>query len=265
MANDRVPFDIDVGIDMGGMIFEKITEKVKKHPVVIVGLPGIGLVGKIVADYLIKQLKAKKFAIFYSPAFPPQVIMKRNGKVRMLSYRFYHANVSSKEFIFLVGDIQPFEGEWQYAVCRGTLDFLYKFKPKEIITIGGYGTNQFIQKPRVLGAANAQFEIDEYKKLGVVFGEARGSIIGAAGLFVAMGRFYGMPAICLMGETHGAYVDANAAKAVLEVIAKRFKLKIDYSELEKKVRLTERAMREIEEELKKMQQPKEKENLSYFR
>jgi len=102
-------------------------------------------------------------------------------------------------------------------------------------------------------------------RLGVVFGEARGSIIGAAGLFVAMSRFYGIPAICLMGETHGAYVDANAAKAVLEVIAKRFKLKIDYSELEKKVQLTERAMREIEEELKKMQQPKDKENLSYFR
>jgi len=247
------------------LLFEKVSKKVKKHGVVIVGLPGIGLVGKIVVDYLIKQLKAKKFAVFYSPAFPPQVIMKKSGKVRMLSYRFYHANVSSKEFIFLVGDIQPFESEWQYYVCKGLLEYLLKFKPKEIITIGGYGTNQFIQKPRVLGAANAQVEIEEYKKLGVIFGEARGSIIGAAGLFVAMGRFYGIPAICLMGETHGAYVDANAAKAVLEVIAKKFKMKIDYSELEKKVQLTERAMREIEEELKKMQQPKEKENLSYFR
>jgi len=248
------------------LLFEKTKEKVKKEPIVIVGLPGIGLIGKIVADYLIKQLKAKKFGVFYSPAFSPQVIMKKNGKVRMLSYRFYHANVSSKEFIFLVGDVQPFESDWQYAVCRNTLDYLSKFKPKEIITIGGYGTNQFIQKPRVLGAANTKMEIEEYKKFGVIFGEAKGSIIGAAGLFVTMSSFNGVPAICLMGETHGAYVDANAAKAVLEVIAKRFKIKIDYSELEKKVQLTEKAMREIEEELKKMQQPpKEKEGLSYFR
>jgi len=255
-----------VGLKMNeSLIFENSSEKVKKNPIVIVGLPGIGLVGKIVADYLIKQLKAKKFAIFYSPAFPPQVIMKRNGKVRMLSYRFYHANASSKEFIFLVGDIQPFESDWQYSVCNDILSYLSKFKPKEIITIGGYGTNQFIQKPRVLGAANTQVEIEEYKKLGVIFGEAKGSIIGAAGLFVALSHFSRIPAICLMGETHGAYVDANAAKAVLEIIAKRFKLKIDYSELEKKVQLTERAMREIEEELKKMQQPKEKENLNYFR
>jgi uncharacterized protein (TIGR00162 family) len=246
-------------------ILEKENEKVKKNPIVIVGLPGIGLVGKIVADYLIKQLKAKRFAVFYSPAFPPQVIMRKDGKVRMLSYRFYHARISSQEFIFLVGDIQPFEQDWQYSVCKEILEYLSPLKPKEIITIGGYGTNQFIQKPRVLGAANSKQEIKEYEKFGVVFGEAKGSIIGAAGLFVAMGRFYGIPAICLMGETHGAYVDANAAKAVLEVIAKKFGMKIDYSELEEKVRFTEKAMREIEEELKKMQQPKGKENLTYFR
>ncbi|MGC9132299.1 MAG: proteasome assembly chaperone family protein [Candidatus Micrarchaeia archaeon] len=256
---------------MGEIMFEDNTlyiknkEKVKKNCIVVVGLPGIGLVGKLVVDYLIKQLKAKKFAVFYSPAFPPQVIMKKNGKLRMLSYRFYHANVSNKEFIFLVGDIQPFDSSWQYSVCSDTLNFLLKFKPKEIITIGGYGTNQFIQNPRVLGAANTKSEIERYKKLGVVFGEAKGSIVGAAGLYITMAYHAGVEGICLMGETHGAYVDANAAKAVLEVIAKRFNIKIDYSELKKKVELTERAMKEIEEELKKMGEERGKENLGYYR
>ena len=40
------------------------------NPVLIEGLPGLGLVGKIALRYLIKQLKAKKVAYLYSPHFP---------------------------------------------------------------------------------------------------------------------------------------------------------------------------------------------------
>jgi len=38
--------------------------------ILIEGLPGLGMVGKIAVKYLIKQLKAKKFAELYSPHFP---------------------------------------------------------------------------------------------------------------------------------------------------------------------------------------------------
>ena len=35
-------------------------KKSLKKPVLFIGLPGIGLVGKIVVEYLVKNLKAKK-------------------------------------------------------------------------------------------------------------------------------------------------------------------------------------------------------------
>ena len=48
--------------------------KVKLNdPILLVGLPGIGNVGNLVAEHLKNELKAKKFATLYSPHFPFQV------------------------------------------------------------------------------------------------------------------------------------------------------------------------------------------------
>ena len=41
-----------------------------KNPILIEGLPGLGLVGRIATRYLIKQLKAERSAYLYSPHFP---------------------------------------------------------------------------------------------------------------------------------------------------------------------------------------------------
>ena len=50
-----------------------------EKPIVIEGLPGIGNVGKIAADYLASALNAKRFASIYSPDFPPQVLINEEN------------------------------------------------------------------------------------------------------------------------------------------------------------------------------------------
>jgi proteasome assembly chaperone (PAC2) family protein len=49
---------------------KELTQVQLKNPILIEGLPGLGLVGKIAIRYLIKQLKAQRFAYLYSPHFP---------------------------------------------------------------------------------------------------------------------------------------------------------------------------------------------------
>ena len=59
-----------------GLLMDKtlIKEKGKvaklKNPVMVTGLPGIGLIGQVAAKYLIKKLKGEKIAEIYSPHFP---------------------------------------------------------------------------------------------------------------------------------------------------------------------------------------------------
>ncbi len=60
------------------------------NPVLIEGLPGLGLVGKIAIRYLIKQLNAKRIAHLYSPHFPYFVLVNKKGNVRLLRGTFYY-------------------------------------------------------------------------------------------------------------------------------------------------------------------------------
>lgn len=43
-----------------------------KKPILVVGLPGVGLVGKLVAEHLVDELGAEKVIEVYSPHFPPR-------------------------------------------------------------------------------------------------------------------------------------------------------------------------------------------------
>ena len=67
-----------------------VTKKVTaKNAILLVGLPGIGLVGKITADYLLKELKPEKVAEIYSDSFPPSVHTK-NSKVHLIKDEIYY-------------------------------------------------------------------------------------------------------------------------------------------------------------------------------
>ncbi len=233
-----------------------LTKEIKelKNPVLIEGLPGIGLVGKLAAEHMIKELKAEKIAELYSPHFPHQVLMRRKGTIRMLKNKFYlwrNPDPQGSDLVILIGDVQAITSEAQFEVCGAMLDYLEKLGGKTIYTLGGYGTGKVAEKPKVFGSATHRTIIPKYQAHGVIFGEANGSIIGAAGLLLGLGKLRGMNGICLMGETHGGYVDAKSAQSVLEVLSKILKIKIDLAKLKHRAKESERFMKKMENEAKK--------------
>lgn len=106
--------------------FIKEFEKVDlDNPILIGGLPGLGLVGKIATRHLIRQLKAKRFAYLYSPHFPYFVYVSKKGTVRLLRGTFYFwKNKNGKnDLIFFTGDSQAQTIEGQYEISDRILDF----------------------------------------------------------------------------------------------------------------------------------------------
>ncbi len=248
-----------------------IVEKRKmelKDPVFITGLPGIGLVGQVVCKYLITKLKGKKLADVYSPHFPHQVLMTKKGAIRPIKNMIYYAKAGSRDLLLLIGDVQALTSEGQYEVAGRLLDYAQKLGAKEVISIGGYSTGKLSEKRKVFAVVTHKHMIPELKKVGVVFGEAKGAIVGAAGLFPALGRLRSMKGACIMGETHGSYVDAVSARNVINVLEKRFGFTVDLSELEKQAKEGEKIIKKIEEEVQKqtvaLYQP-EKKDVSYIR
>jgi hypothetical protein len=226
-------------------IIVKIIEKPKlNNTTVIEGLPGIGLVGKLAADHLIDELKAKKFAELYSVFLPPQVLIQDDGTIKLVNHEFYYVKRGDKDLIILTGDFQGITPESQYKLSEFSLDFIQQFNVDTIYTLGGLGTGDITHSPKVFGAATSKEIIEKLREHGVIF-KGGGGIFGASGLLLGLGQLRGIKCACLMGETHGQIIDAKSAEAVLEVLTKIIGIEISMAKLEEKAKETEREINEI--------------------
>jgi len=204
-------------------------------PVLIEGLPGLGLVGKIALRYLIKQLKAKKIAYLYSPHFPYFVLVNKKGNVRLLRGVFYYyPNPNGNDLILFTGDSQSQTIEGQYEIADKILAFSEKHNVKTIATIGGYRVEPN-QKPKVFIAATSQGILDRALQAGAILSTSGSPIVGTAGLILGLAKFRRIDALCLLGETRGYLPDPLSAKSVLEVLKSTFNFDLDLTALDEEI------------------------------
>jgi uncharacterized protein (TIGR00162 family) len=206
------------------------------NPVLIEGLPGLGLVGKIALRYMIKQLKAKKIAYLYSPHFPYFVLVNKKGNVRLLRGAFYYYKNPNgpNDIILFTGDSQSQTIEGQYEIADRILDFSEKYNIKTIATIGGYRMEPK-EKPKVFIAATSQEILDKALQAGATLSTSGSPIVGTAGLILGLARFKKINALCLLGETRGYLPDPLAAKSVLEVLKSTFNFDLDLTGLNEEI------------------------------
>jgi len=237
----------------------KILEKVKlKNPLLVEGLPGIGNVGRVAAGYLVNELKMKKFAELYSPHFLPLVILQNDAVAGMLKCEFYYHKGKKRDIIVLTGDTQSITPEGHYEICGKILDFVGKMGVKELITLGGFAEGKEVVEPRIIGAVNDKKLLKKYDKLGIDFGKEHpiGTIVGASGLLLGLGKVHGIDGVCLMGETFGLplITDPKAADRVLHVLIKVLGVKVDMSKLENTIKEMEERIDKTDKIHKKMLQ-----------
>ncbi len=232
----------------------EIVEKRKikfKDGVLITGLPGIGLIGQVVGRYLVEELKAKKVANLYSHHFPHQVFMTKKGGLRLIKNSFYEYRDGKNEFLILVGDVQAMSSIGQYEVVDYILDYAKKVGVTRIMSVGGYSTGKISEERRVFAVTTHKEMLSGFKKHGVIFGEAKGSIVGVAGLLPAIGKLRGFKGVCLMGETHGGYVDTASARNIVKLLSSYFQIPVDLKRLDQKAKESEKMLKRIEEEIQK--------------
>ena len=91
---------------MNKTLIKTLEEVELSEPIFIEALPGIGHVGKLVAEHLIHELEAVKFAELYSPAFPPQVFVDEKGLIEPMKNEFYYLKShgeDNRDYIILSG------------------------------------------------------------------------------------------------------------------------------------------------------------------
>jgi uncharacterized protein (TIGR00162 family) len=248
------------------IIVEKEKVKKLKNPVLIIGLPGIGLIGQVVGRYVVKELKAKRIANLYSPHFPHQVFMTKKGGMRLIKNSFYLYKGKKRDLVILVGDVQALNSQGQYEVAGYILDYAKKLGIKQLITVGGYSTGKIKEKRNIYAVTTSEKTREKLKKYSVLFGVAKGSIVGAAGLIPALGKILNIEGICLMGETHGGYVDTPAAREIIKVLSSYLGIQISLRRIDQRAKESEKILKKIENEIKKsMEVDLGKQPVSYIR
>jgi uncharacterized protein (TIGR00162 family) len=240
-----------------------------RNPILVVGLPGVGLVGKLVAEHLVDELQAEKIIEVYSPHFPPQVLVNKDCTVRPVSNTIYHGKANETDILFLVGDHQSTTSHGHYELCSLYLDVAEELKVPRIYTLGGYPTGKLTYEETVLGVANSTDLIEEIKKYGVEFRESEpsGGIVGASGLLVAFSRMRGIDAACLMGMTPGYLMDPKSAQSLLKVLCSIFGIEVNMDALKKKAEEMENILEKLREKEEQQHFPEVKpteEDLRYI-
>lgn len=227
------------------------------NPILITGLPGIGNVGKVVVDFLVGDLKAKKAYDITSNRMPNTVFVNDKHLVEMPSIELHYKKFNDpkkNDLLFLVGDVQPIDEESCYQLCEQLLDAAGKLGCKEIITLGGIGLQEEPRVPKVFCTGNSKEIVDRYvkdtKATSKIYGIV-GPIMGVTGLLVGIAAKKKVLAVTLLAETnmHPMYLGIKGAREILGVLEKKLKLTLNIKTLDKEIKMIEEEILKTTKEL----------------
>ena len=216
--------------------------------VFITGLPGVGNVGKIAADFLATKLEAETFLTLMSDELPPQVVVGEGCEAVPAEHELCWCRVGDRDVVFLLGEYQGATPQGQYLLSKRIFDIIVRYDPELVITLGGYGTGEVVTDPRVLGVVSDQSLKEGLEKYGIGFyeGEPAGGIVGAAAMFIALAQAYGIDAVSIIGETSGAILDHKSARCVVRAVLGILGTEMDLSDFDESVQMIDQLNDEVQ-------------------
>lgn len=234
---------------MDAIEIETVAEPTLSDPVLIEGLPGVGHVGKLAAEYLLEECDSELVRRVYADEFPPQVSIDDNGVAELVCTEFHAVETGGRDLLVLTGDHQAGSNAGHYHLTESFLDIAEELGVERLFALGGVPTGELVEEYHVLGAVtNADLKADlEAEDVEFREDEPAGGIVGVSGLLLGLGNRRSLDAACLMGETSGYLVDPKSARAVLEVLEATLNFELDYESLEDRAEEMEEVVGKIQE------------------
>ncbi len=239
--------------------FMDIDPKSLSDPIAVVGLPGIGAVGKISVETLRQVLDARHISDFFSKYFPPKILV-RNGRShfpRSSMHLYRSAPDESHDIILLTADFQPQSEGGVLEYADYVVQEFTKIGISKVYALAAYEQEyksffaHYPKSPRVFASASSDGLLEEIMEMPGAVATENGVITGANGVIPSWAAtMYDMEGACLLGETLGVVkLDYRSSKALVERFSDLVGLKADFSILEEKTRRVEELIEWAEEEL----------------
>ena len=197
----------------------KLTKK-PKNPIIIGGFPGLGLIGTICTEYLIKHMDAKPIGSIWSKDLMPIAAIHDSKIIQPLEI-FY----SDKHNVVILHALSDVKGmEWE--ISEALVDLYKQLGAKEIISIEGImAKGEDPETFYIATDAKAKKKMDVAKvtqlKEGIIIGVTAAVMlkdkdINSTGIFVG---------------THSKLPDSKSAAKIIEVLDSYLGLDIDFKPL----------------------------------
>ncbi|HDM92798.1 MAG TPA: proteasome assembly chaperone family protein [Candidatus Korarchaeota archaeon] len=199
----------------------------QRNPVILLGIPGPGLVGVIAVDYLIEKKDLAEAGTIEIPALPPIAVVKEGIVVSPL--RLY-----AGDGIYVIKSDVPLLPSAFAALVEGVMNWAIEKRPKMAIFLGGVPDDQRmeVERPEVYVIFNNQ---DASQIAGDIKASklSDGLLSGYPVMFLWAARRRGIPAMVLMAQSYLKYPDPGASAEALRAL---FPLigELDLGELEAK-------------------------------
>ncbi|KON33141.1 MAG: hypothetical protein AC479_05505 [miscellaneous Crenarchaeota group-6 archaeon AD8-1] len=218
-------------------IWLKEIKKVQlKDGIAIVGSPGLGSIGKLSIDYLVKETKAELTATLYSshlpliyhtkPAYLAHYSLPGSAgiKIKQNEIDLPKVDFFTKEpkLILTSGYHANFDG--CYEIAEEVVKFLKNNRIKRIIITAGYGSKE----KKVCCAATSQKLIQEMKNKYNIETEYQGPFYGFSGLVFGAAKLQQIEAISLFSGVEAKpgnpeFPNEESAKLLIDILKKMIK------------------------------------------
>jgi uncharacterized protein len=199
------------------------------NPIVIEGLPDVGLVGTIAASFIVEKLEYKEIGHIESDLFPPVMVI-HDGKLKN-PFRIYSDEDGRIVVVLSEVAVPP---KAVYPLTTALADWFYKIGTKQpVISVKGLPVKDRmdIEKPEVFAVGNNGDAVAELKAKQIELLE-EGFIAGTYAMMLRECSKKNLSAIALIAQCYPVYPDPGAAASAIEAVQKFVKpLAIDVAEL----------------------------------
>lgn len=189
-------------------------------------------------EYMLRKMDFEKVGTVMSSAFPPEVIVRGDGRASLPECSFYlNRGIKGRSDLMLfAGDTSPMEE--QYAFAKVLLEESKEFGVKELYSVGArWAENPLSPEtdPEASGFATDKVGVSKLKKAGVkVLSEEPAPFF--ASMVVAMARGYGMRGYKLSVDHGEPSPHVKSVLKLLDILSKMAGFEVDLGELRAQVK-----------------------------
>ncbi|WP_306061263.1 proteasome assembly chaperone family protein [Natronococcus wangiae] len=226
--------------------FERLTEIEAKHPTLIEGLPGHGLVASIAVEQIVTQLGLDHYGNIVSDAFP-QVASFEDGRIRDL----VRVCAGSDPTVMTLQSDVVLSPPASRALSQCVLEDLAPEFDRAVFLAGAPAETE-AQIGDVHGIATTDDLERELVEAGIELAEGRGVINGVTGRLATACYHADIPAVVLAVKADPYLPDPTAAQSVIETALEPLvHFNIDTTELKEQADMIQTRLEDVAQQFRR--------------